>query len=53
MEIVVQKAQQYDDLDGRTCNSGSNNSGNQGSMCRADEFPTATVTLEPVPPLSD
>ncbi len=39
MKIIVEKARQAAELDSGTCNSGSNASGGQGSMCRADERP--------------
>lgn len=53
MEIVIEKAAQLDAFDGRTCNCGSNSSGNQGSMCRADDPIAAESSHDPVPLLAD
>jgi hypothetical protein len=51
MEIIVEKA--VDSLiKGGTCNCGSNNSGTQGSMCRAAERSEAKAATPLTPPLS-
>jgi len=53
MEIVIERAKQCDAIDGRTCNSGSNASGGQGSMCRASEVPAFESDERPQLPLAD
>ncbi|HWL36112.1 MAG TPA: hypothetical protein VNQ77_07945 [Frankiaceae bacterium] len=53
MDIIVEKAKQIEDARGLTCNSGSNNSGSQGSMCRGADSPLVIDDAAPAPALSE